>query len=84
MPRLLAVDPSGADAGVPAVLMCRLPGRIDWTPANLDLWLVRLPGLLPSIHTAPLPGPEILEFAEHSIGIGQQRTGILGGVLTLW
>jgi aminoglycoside phosphotransferase (APT) family kinase protein len=52
-PALLAVDPDGTQAGVPAVLMTRLPGRVDWWPSDLDRWLARLAGLLPRIHGAP-------------------------------
>lgn len=59
-PALLAVDPDGAEAGVPAVLMSRLPGRVDWWPADLERWLRRLAGLLPRIHAAPLPPPGAL------------------------
>ena len=54
-PALLAVDLTGAGAGVPAVLMSRLPGRVDWRPADMECWLRRLAGLLPAIHAAPLP-----------------------------
>jgi aminoglycoside phosphotransferase (APT) family kinase protein len=54
-PSLLAVDPAGAEAGGPAVLMTRLAGRIDWWPSDLDNWLCRLAGLLPLIHATPLP-----------------------------
>lgn len=54
-PLLLAADPSGTDAGTPAVLMSRLPGRLDWWPSDLDAWLERLAVLLPRIHAAPLP-----------------------------
>jgi aminoglycoside phosphotransferase (APT) family kinase protein len=56
-PRLLGTDETGEEAGVPAVLMSRLPGRINWWPRDLDLWLRRLAELLPKIHAAPLPGP---------------------------
>lgn len=59
-PRLLAVDPTGADAGVPAVLMSRLPGRVDWAPRDLDRWLARLAGLLPALHAALLPPPGVI------------------------
>ena len=59
-PELLAVDPNGADAGVPAVLMSCLPGRVDWRPADLDRWLGRLAQLLPPIHAAHLPPPGTL------------------------
>src|SRR5712691_6980807 len=65
-PLLLAVDPSGDGAGVPAVLMSRLPGRVDWWPSDVDSWLRRLAGLLPAIHAAPLPPPGALpRFAPH-------------------
>src|SRR5512142_2822856 len=46
-PALLAVDPDGTEAGVPALLMTWLPGRVDWWPSDLDRWLERLAGLLP-------------------------------------
>jgi aminoglycoside phosphotransferase (APT) family kinase protein len=59
-PMLLAADPAGAEAGVPAVLMSRLPGRVDWWPSDLDRWLRHLAGLLPRIHAAPLPPPGAL------------------------
>lgn len=59
-PELLAVDPTGADAGVPAVVMSCLPGRVDWQPADLDRWLGRLAELLPPIHAAHLPPPGTL------------------------
>lgn len=59
-PWLVAVDANGTEAGVPAVLMSRLPGRIDWSPADLDRWLLRLAALLPSIHRAALPGPGVV------------------------
>jgi Ser/Thr protein kinase RdoA (MazF antagonist) len=65
-PALLAVDPAGAEAGVPAVLMSRLPGRVDWWPTDLDRWLARLAELLPRIHAAPLPPPgELGPFAPY-------------------
>ena len=54
-PALLAVDPTGAGAGVPAVLMSRLPGRVDWWPSDTGRWLRRLADVLPAIHGAPLP-----------------------------
>jgi aminoglycoside phosphotransferase (APT) family kinase protein len=54
-PALLAVDPDGTGAGVPALLMTRLPGRVDWWPSDLDRWLERLAALLPRIHGAARP-----------------------------
>jgi aminoglycoside phosphotransferase (APT) family kinase protein len=54
-PLLLAVDPAGVDAGAPAVLMSRLPGRVDWWPSDTGRWLRRLAELLPRIHDSPRP-----------------------------
>ena len=54
-PALLAVDPAGTQAGVPAVLMSRLPGRVDWWPSDTGRWLRCLAGVLPTIHGTPLP-----------------------------
>jgi aminoglycoside phosphotransferase (APT) family kinase protein len=66
-PALLAVDPDGTQAGVPAVLMTRLPGRVDWWPSDLDRWLTRLAGLLPPIHGAPHQGaPTFAPYPPHS------------------
>jgi aminoglycoside phosphotransferase (APT) family kinase protein len=59
-PALLAVDPDGTLAGVPALLMSRLPGRVDWWPSDLDRWLGRLAGLLPRIHDTALPPADIV------------------------
>jgi aminoglycoside phosphotransferase (APT) family kinase protein len=53
-PRLVAADPTGAGAGDPAVLMTRLPGAIEWAPADLDGFLRRLAALLPAIHATPI------------------------------
>ena len=65
-PALLAVDPDGTQAGVPALLMSRLPGRVDWWPSDLDRWLERLAALLPRIHgTALPPGEAIPRFAPY-------------------
>jgi len=59
-PELLAVDPAGTEAGVPAILMSRLPGRVEWWPPDTDRWLRRLAELLPRIHATPLPAPGTL------------------------
>lgn len=47
-PALLAVDPDGTQAGVPALLMTRLPGRVEWWPSDLDRWLERPAGPWPN------------------------------------
>lgn len=53
-PQLLAVDPTGHDAGVPTLLMTRVPGRLEWSPADVEPWLRRLAEVLPTIHEAPI------------------------------
>jgi aminoglycoside phosphotransferase (APT) family kinase protein len=53
-PRLLAVDPTGDVAGSPTVVMSRVPGRLDWSPSDMDPWLRRLAEVLPRIHSAPI------------------------------
>jgi aminoglycoside phosphotransferase (APT) family kinase protein len=69
-PQLVAVDSTGAEAGVPSVLMSRLPGRLEWSPVDLDRWLSRLAALLPAIHAAPLPPPGV---ARPFTGYAQER-----------
>jgi aminoglycoside phosphotransferase (APT) family kinase protein len=59
-PRLLALDPTGTEVGVPALLMTRLPGRVDWWPSDLEPWLRRMAEVLPLIHAGPLPPPGTL------------------------
>jgi len=53
-PALLAVDDTGAEAGVPTVVMSRLAGRLEWSPPEVEPWLVRLVDVLPPIHEAPI------------------------------
>ncbi|HTT90862.1 MAG TPA: aminoglycoside phosphotransferase family protein [Acidimicrobiales bacterium] len=57
-PELLAADETGEEAGVPALLMSRLRGRVEWSPGDFDNWLRRLAELLPMIHAAKLAGPD--------------------------
>jgi aminoglycoside phosphotransferase (APT) family kinase protein len=59
-PRLLAVDPTGASAGVPALLMSRIAGRPEWFPRDVQRWLERLTEPLPGIHSAPLPAAGVI------------------------
>jgi aminoglycoside phosphotransferase (APT) family kinase protein len=56
-PRVVATDPTGDEAGLPALLMTRLPGRIDLNPAAPDDWIRQLAEQLAEIHDiAPWPG----------------------------
>lgn len=59
-PLLVALDATGAEAGVPAIMMSRLPGRVDWSPVDLSSWLARLADILPTVHGAALPAPGVL------------------------
>jgi len=54
-PRLVAVDHDGSAADVPAVLMTRLSGRVEWNPTELDPFLRGLAEPLPTIHATALP-----------------------------
>ncbi len=54
-PELLGVDQTGSQAGVPAVLMSYLEGRVDWWPDDVDRWTSLLAEQLLAIHAAGLP-----------------------------
>ena len=49
-PRVLAADPTGASTGVPALLMTRVPGRMDLTPTDAKAWLRQIAGMAVRIH----------------------------------
>lgn len=49
-PELIAVDGDGEASDVPAVLMKRLPGRVDLKPRDMNQWLHQLASVLPAIH----------------------------------
>jgi aminoglycoside phosphotransferase (APT) family kinase protein len=53
-PRLVATDPSGEQAGNPALLMTRLPGRMLLTPKDPVSWAQQIVTALPPIHALPL------------------------------
>jgi aminoglycoside phosphotransferase (APT) family kinase protein len=54
-PRLVAVDHDGSAVDVPAVLMTRLSGHVEWDPTELDPFLRRIAQPLPAIHATALP-----------------------------
>lgn len=56
-PRLIAFDATGAEVGVPALIMTALSGKLDWWPSDVGRWLRRLADVLPKIHGAPSPAP---------------------------
>jgi aminoglycoside phosphotransferase (APT) family kinase protein len=59
-PELVGVDTDGSDAGAPAVLMTRLPGRVVWDPADVEGFLRALAELLPVVHGVAFRGSHAL------------------------
>jgi aminoglycoside phosphotransferase (APT) family kinase protein len=61
-PAVVATDPTGDEAGLPALLMTRLPGRLDLTPHDPLAWVQLLAEQLHRLHdvtpSAPLPSYE--------------------------
>jgi len=57
VPECLALDATGAECDVPAVLMTRVPGRIELSPPDLPAYLARLAAFLPELHAlGPVEG----------------------------
>lgn len=52
IPRVVGVDADGTACDCPAVLMTRLPGRVDLAPEDEDAWLRGLVEPLPYLHGA--------------------------------
>jgi aminoglycoside phosphotransferase (APT) family kinase protein len=50
VPELVDYDKNGSYCGLPAVLMTKLPGRVELKPANMDKWLYQLAEALFTIH----------------------------------
>ena len=58
VPRVLKIDPEGSSCGQAALLMSRLPGRMDLNPRNPQSWLDQLVTMLVRIHSAEVRAPE--------------------------
>ena len=54
-PRLVAVDATGAECHVPAVLMARLPGRVDVAPTDTRRYVRAIAEQLPAVHAIEVP-----------------------------
>lgn len=54
-PRLIAVDATGSECDVPAVLMTRLAGRIRWSARDVEQFLQKLVHAMTTIHAVPVP-----------------------------
>jgi aminoglycoside phosphotransferase (APT) family kinase protein len=52
-PQLLAADTTGEQTGTPAIVMTRMPGRLQWSPDDLEPWLHELANVLPRLHETP-------------------------------
>ena len=52
-PEPILRDDAGTHADVPALVMSCLPGRVNWAPSHLDMWLQQLAEALPPIHATP-------------------------------
>ncbi len=64
-PALVAVDPDGAVAGRPCVLMERLPGRPLLTSPDRDAYVRSLAELVHTIHD--VPAPALPPFARYNV-----------------
>jgi aminoglycoside phosphotransferase (APT) family kinase protein len=68
-PRLVAVDPTGEHCDVPAVLMTRVPGRIRWSPRDVDGFVRRLVDAMLPIHEVAVPkGVALRPFRPYYLG----------------
>ena len=55
-PRLIAFTDGDVGFGAPALLMTRLPGRVELMPADWTAWIEQLAGALARIHRQPAIG----------------------------
>ena len=69
-PEPIAPDPDGAWFGVPALVMSRLPGRVDLQPDDLRAWARQLAVALAAIHRTE-PGPEIPAVLRRPYGLSR-------------
>jgi aminoglycoside phosphotransferase (APT) family kinase protein len=69
-PELVAVDGDGGEAGVPALLMTRLAGRVDWHPTRVEPFLSDLAAVLPLVHSTPLPPAQAIPpYDPYALGL---------------
>lgn len=55
VPRILAADAEGVEAGRPTTVTSFLPGRVELAPPDLRTWVRRLAATLVRIHAVPPP-----------------------------
>ena len=62
-PQLVATSPDGAETdGCPSLLMTRVPGRMDLTPADPAAWIGQMAAALPRVHCLPLDLPLVTSW----------------------
>ncbi len=66
-PELVGLDADGSEAGDPAVLATRVPGRIDLQPADRSRWVRELAAALGPIHA--LDGGALPHYARYDSGV---------------
>jgi aminoglycoside phosphotransferase (APT) family kinase protein len=67
-PRLVAADPTGSCAGVPAVVMTRLPGRDELAPPDVDAFLDGMVSTLHAIHGLKLAPGALDDYRPWGLG----------------
>ena len=65
-PELVAVDSTGKVCDVPAVLMTRLPGRVNLVPHDRTSWLTQLASALPVIHAVNTRGYTVQPYRPYN------------------
>lgn len=61
-PILVAVDTDGSSIDAPAVLMTRLPGRIELAPRDPEPYLRAMAEVLPRIHEIDVGSPAVMQL----------------------
>jgi aminoglycoside phosphotransferase (APT) family kinase protein len=65
-PAPLSADAYGESADVPALLMARVRGHVEWHPTDLESWLRRLAMVLPPVHEVTIePSNQLKPFVPY-------------------
>ena len=64
-PELVARDATGAESGVPCLLMTWVPGEVTWHTRSPTRWLTRLAGILPAVHGASTGDADLGRYASY-------------------
>jgi aminoglycoside phosphotransferase (APT) family kinase protein len=66
-PRLIAASGGEETEGDPAILMTRLPGRVDLTPTGPAAWLAEMAKILAGIHSSAVDAPVSVPWGAEKI-----------------